>query len=137
MGDRPPRSPLLFRRWRFPGARPGLAAGSTTNAQTGKPYDPVEGGYGIGTHEGTVARAERGSSGRRLAHEKAAQERLSRRAPELRTSGYYVGTWRSGGGIDYDPSEIEPNLDTAMNKARARKQKAIWDFKNSREITVG
>lgn len=133
MNDRPARSPLLFRRWRFPGSRP-YHGGATTEAETGKRYEKEE-GYGVGMAEGTVAQSRPGSHGRRLAHEKAAQERLARRFPP--DSGYYVGSWRERGGkVDYDPSRVIASLDDAMAVARKNKQKAIYDFKNKREIAV-
>ncbi len=73
--------------------------------------------------------------GRRVAHEKAAQQRLARRFPP--DDGYYVGSWRERGGkVDYDPSRIYDSLDDAMESGRVNKQKAIWDFKNKREIQV-
>lgn len=133
MPDVPPRSPLLFRRWRFPGARP-YHGGATVNPETGERYEKKE-GHGVGASQSTAAQSS--IFGRnRVAHEKAAQQRLARRhGAELR-SGYYVGSWRSGGKVHYDPSEVIADFDTAMTKAKERKQKAIWDFANQREIAV-
>lgn len=82
-----------------------------------------------------MAQSRPGSHGRRVAHEKAAQQRLGRRFPP--DSGFFVGSWReSGGKIDYDPSRIFSSSDDAMANAKLNKQKAIYDFKNKREIKV-
>lgn len=134
MADRPPpRSPLLFRRWTFRGARP-FHGGRTTEAATGKSVEP-ESGYAVGQSERTAAQSRPGLFGRRVAHEKAAQARLARRFPP--DNGYYVGSWReSGGKVDYDPARIFTSREDAMESGRVNKQKAIYDFKNKREIPV-
>lgn len=129
----PPRSPLLFRRWRFPGSRP-YHGGATTNPQTGEHHEGS--GYAVGTTQHTAAVSHAGSSGRRVAHEKAAQERLARRHGSEIKSGYYVGSWRTGDKVHYDPSEIVSDLATATKRARERHQLAIYDFANQREIKV-
>ena len=134
MADRPaPRSPLLFRRWAFRGARP-VHGGGTTSPQTGEHHEGS--GYGVAAGDNTAAISHAGSHGRRVAHEKAAQERLARRHPAELRSGYYVGSWRQGDKVHYDPTEVVGDLATAMERAKARGQLAIYDFKNQRDIKV-
>lgn len=124
------RSPLLFRRWTFKGARP-FHGGGTTNAATGERYDKPE-GYGVGLVDGTAALSRPGTHGRRVAHEKAAQQRLARRHPETG----YVGSWRNGTKVHYDPAAVVNDLDEAIRIGKANNQKAVWDFKNQREIAI-
>lgn len=134
MTDKPaPRRSLLFHRWTFPGARP-YHGGATVDPKTGERYTKDE-GYAVGSTQDTAAKASIAGPNR-LAHEKAAQQRLDRRhGAELRTGGY-VGSWRENGKIHYDPVQIVEDRDDAISMAKKRNQKAIWDLKNKREISI-
>ena len=140
MSDRPARSPLLFRRWRFPNARPQRAlteseypGGATTNPSSGEHYTKEE-GYGVGITSFTAAIAH--GNRHRLAHEKSAQRRLARRFPGELQSGFFVGSWRQGKDVHYDPSEVVLDRDEALRRGKERHQKTIWDFANKTEIEV-
>lgn len=137
----PARSPLLFHRWRFPNARAerqGEGAGGATTTQAGEKLHPTE-GYGIGTHEGTVARTKVRNTPHRLAREKRAQVRLGRHmAREHPTQGYLVGAWRDNGQLYYDPTTVFNGTEQeARELGRKHKQQAIYDFKNKRVIFLG
>lgn len=127
MSDLPPRSPLLFRRWQFKNARPYHGGGTTD--KSGERYDKPK-GYGVGLAEGTAALSH--SNQNRLAHEKAAQQRLHRRHPDAG----YVGSWREGHRIHYDPSAVVEDKSEAVRLAREKHQKAIWDFKKKKELQI-
>ena len=47
--------------------------------------------------------------------------------------GVGVGSWRRRGGIDVDASAIDPNLGSALLKAKDRNEKAIFSTKKFRE----
>lgn len=71
-----------------------------------------------------------------MAHEKAAQERLSRRASSELSHGYLVGSWREGEKIYYDPSEVIMDRDEALKRAKERNQLAIYDFAKKETVYV-
>jgi hypothetical protein len=71
-----------------------------------------------------------------VAHEKAAQQRLAHKHGAELQSGYYVGSWRQGSDVHYDPSEVVTSRAEAMKRARARNQQTIYDFKNRVAIPV-
>lgn len=134
----PSDHPLLKRRTaRF--AIPGLhrrtqsAGGSTTSATTAKEYDPERGGFAVGIEQNTAKRVH----GQKVAGHKRAQHSLLRRYPQLKEEGHYVGTWKDDKGrTHYDPAEVVADEKEARRKAKERKQEAIWDFKNKREIRL-
>jgi hypothetical protein len=47
--------------------------------------------------------------------------------------GVGVGSWRRRGGVDVDASAIDPNLGSALLKAKDRNEKAIFSTKKFRE----
>lgn len=65
---------------------------------------------------------------------------LKRYATLVSKAGFpwFIGVWNDGAELVFDVSIVTTDsLRDVIRSARANKQKAIWDFRNAREIRVG
>lgn len=102
--------------------------GATVESSSGQHYDPSKGGYAVGMRDKTLARV---SVNARPAKHRAAAAKAARYP-----GATHFGTWLNEGRIHYDPVQIFDDVDTAKAVGAKRHQKAIYDFKNDKEIPL-
>lgn len=102
--------------------------GATVDVKTGEHYDKSKGGFGVALLSGTFMKVPAKAPLRE--HHEAMQK----------TSRYpgatHMGTWLNRGVVHYDPVEVIKDQPTAEKRGRERKQEAIYDYANDREITL-
>lgn len=102
--------------------------GATVDPKTGEHYDASKGGYAVGLFDDTAVKVP--------AKARSRQHTAAMRKVSNVPGATHMGTWLNKDVIHYDPVEIVPDLETAKAKGRERKQKAIYDFANDKEIEL-